>query len=113
MLRYDGQRLLGKRQDFATEMLEKFGSHYWDMHRADLQLAMYERARDLGVQFRFSALITKINPSVPELISDRGERFTGDLLIAADGELHTEGLLKHRIELIILRQAYGLKQGQP
>ncbi|KAJ5904880.1 uncharacterized protein N7473_001796, partial [Penicillium subrubescens] len=84
--RYDGKKLLGERQGFAAEMLEKFGSYYWDMHRADLQLAMYERAKALGVRFQFGVLITDVNPSLPELISDKGERFTGDLIIAADGE---------------------------
>ncbi|KAJ5182109.1 hypothetical protein N7449_012256 [Penicillium cf. viridicatum] len=83
--RYDGQKLLGERQGFAAEMLDKFGSYYWDMHRADLQLAMYERAKALGVQFQFGVLITEVNPSIPELISDKGEKFTGDLIIAADG----------------------------
>lgn len=86
MRRYDGQKLLGERQGFASEMLDKFGSYYWDMHRADLQLAMYERAKALGVQFQFGVLITEVNPSIPELISDKGEKFTGDLIIAADGE---------------------------
>ncbi|KAG2419170.1 hypothetical protein HFD88_002276 [Aspergillus terreus] len=83
--RYDGEKLLGERRGSAEEMFDKFGSYYWDMHRADLQLAMYERARSLGVQFRFGVLITEVNSSVPELVSDKGERFTGDLVIAADG----------------------------
>ncbi|KAJ6026877.1 hypothetical protein N7460_011694 [Penicillium canescens] len=83
--RYDGKKLLGERQGFAAEMFDKFGSYYWDMHRADLQLAMYERAVSLGIRFQFGVLITEINGYLPELTSDKGESFTGDLVIAADG----------------------------
>ncbi|SPN96505.1 related to 2-polyprenyl-6-methoxyphenol hydroxylase and related FAD-dependent oxidoreductases [Cephalotrichum gorgonifer] len=83
--RYDGQKLLGERQNFAAEMLEKYGSYYWDMHRADLQLAMYERAKGLGVRFQFGTLVTDVDPTIPELTTDKGEKITGDLIIAADG----------------------------
>ena len=63
-----------------------YGSYYWDMHRADLQLALFDRAESLGVRFRFGTLVTDVDPSIPQLITDKGERITGDLVIAADGE---------------------------
>lgn len=84
--RYDGKKLLGERQGFAAEMLDKFGSYYWDMHRADLQLAMYEQAKSLGVRFRFGTFVTDIRPAIPELVTDAGDAITGDLIVAADGK---------------------------
>ncbi|KEZ45376.1 hypothetical protein SAPIO_CDS2207 [Scedosporium apiospermum] len=83
--RYDGCKLLGERQNFAAEMLAMYGSYYWDMHRADLQLALFDRVESLGVRFQFGTLVTDVDPSIPQLITDKGERITGDLVIAADG----------------------------
>ncbi|KAH6685501.1 hypothetical protein F5X68DRAFT_154692 [Plectosphaerella plurivora] len=83
--RYDGKKLLGERQGFANEMFKKFGSYYWDMHRADLQLAMFEQAKILGVRFHFGTLVTDIRPEIPELTTDKGDIITGDLIVAADG----------------------------
>lgn len=84
--RYDGRKLLGERQNFAAEMLEKYGSHYWDMHRADLQLAIFDQAKSLGVRFQFGILVTDVDPTIPQLTTDKGEKITGDLVIAADGK---------------------------
>lgn len=83
--RYDGKKLLGERRGFADEMLDKFGSYYWDMHRADLQLAMFEQAKSLGVRFQFGTPVTDIRPEIPELTTDKGDFITGDLIVAADG----------------------------
>ncbi|KAH7160423.1 hypothetical protein B0J13DRAFT_494036 [Dactylonectria estremocensis] len=83
--RFDGRKLLGERQNFAAEMLEKYGSYYWDMHRADLQLAMFDQAKSLGVRFQFGTLVANVDPAIPQLTTDKGEKITGDLVIAADG----------------------------
>ncbi|CAH0024576.1 unnamed protein product [Clonostachys rhizophaga] len=83
--RFDGRKVLGNRQNFAAEMLDKYNSHYWDMHRADLQLAMFERAKSLGVRFKFGTLVRDVDLSIPQLTTDRDEKITGDLVIAADG----------------------------
>ncbi|KAI9154772.1 FAD-dependent monooxygenase OpS4 [Paramyrothecium foliicola] len=83
--RYDGKKLLGERQNFANEMLDKFGSYYWDMHRADLQLAMFERAKALGVRFRFGTLVTNIDTVAPKLTTNKNDEILGDLIVAADG----------------------------
>ncbi|KAH7237940.1 hypothetical protein B0J15DRAFT_516523 [Fusarium solani] len=83
--RFDGRKLLGERQNFAAEMLDKYRSPYWDMHRADLQLAMFERAKRLGVRFQFGTLVKDVDLSIPQLTTDKGDKITGDLVIAADG----------------------------
>ncbi|KAM6529338.1 hypothetical protein FALCPG4_007477 [Fusarium falciforme] len=83
--RFDGRKSLGERKGFAAEMLDKYRSPYWDMHRADLQLAMFERAKSLGVRFQFGTLVKDVDLSIPQLITDKGDKLTGDLVIAADG----------------------------
>lgn len=72
-------------------MLDKYDSYYWDMHRADLQLAMFERAKSLGIRFKFGTLVETVDLAIPQLTTDKGEKITGDLVIAADGE--QKGLL--------------------
>ncbi|KAM6506710.1 hypothetical protein FSOLCH5_013685 [Fusarium solani] len=83
--RFDGRKSLGERKGFAAEMLDKYQSPYWDMHRADLQLAMFERAKSLGIRFQFGTPVKDVDLSIPQLITDKGDKITGDLVIAADG----------------------------
>uniref|UniRef100_A0A0D2XBW0 FAD-binding domain-containing protein n=1 Tax=Fusarium oxysporum (strain Fo5176) TaxID=660025 RepID=A0A0D2XBW0_FUSOF len=83
--RFDGRKVLGHRQNFAAEMLSKYKSPYWDMHRADLQLAMFERAKSLGIRFEFGTTVTDVDLAIPQLTTDKGDKITGDLVIAADG----------------------------
>ena len=84
--RFDGRKVLGHRQNFTAEMLSKYKSPYWDMHRADLQLAMFERAKSLGIRFEFGTTVTDVDLAIPQLTTDKGDKITGDLVIAADGE---------------------------
>jgi len=83
--RFDGGKLLGERRGFAAEMLDKYRSPYWDMHRADLQLTMYERAKTLGVRFQFGTLVKDVDLNIPMLTTEGGQMITGDLVLAADG----------------------------
>ncbi|KAF5688945.1 salicylate hydroxylase [Fusarium denticulatum] len=83
--RFDGRKVLGHRHNFAAEMLSKYKSPYWDMHRADLQLAMFEQAKSLGIRFEFGTTVTDVDIAIPRLTTDKGETITGDLVIAADG----------------------------
>lgn len=66
-------------------MLDKYRSPYWDMHRADLQLTMYERAKTLGVRFQFGTLVKDVDLNIPMLTTEGGQMITGDLVLAADG----------------------------
>ncbi|RKL07413.1 hypothetical protein BFJ68_g9916 [Fusarium oxysporum] len=93
--RFDGHKILGHRQNFAAEMLSKYKSPYWDMHRADLQLAMFERAKSLGIRFEFGTTVTDVDLAIPQLTTDKGDKITGDLVIAADAT----GDLAYRIVL--------------
>ncbi|KAH7089413.1 hypothetical protein FB567DRAFT_590232 [Paraphoma chrysanthemicola] len=83
--RYSDGALIGKRDNFDKEMLAKYKSPFWDMHRADLQLGMYERAKELGAEFRFAALVTSTDLKTPSITLSNGDRIDGDLILAADG----------------------------
>lgn len=67
-------------------MLAKYGAPFWDIHRADLQIAMYERAKNLGIKFRFSAQVESYDLATPKAILQGGEEVHADLIIAADGK---------------------------
>ncbi|PGH13603.1 hypothetical protein AJ79_03596 [Helicocarpus griseus UAMH5409] len=83
--RHDGHKLLGSRSNFACEMLDKYGSFYWDIHRADLQIAMFERAKGLGVRFQFGTTVMEVISKTAEIVTDKKEIIGGDLVVAADG----------------------------
>jgi flavin-dependent dehydrogenase len=67
-------------------MKEKFGGPFWDTHRADLQMALYEKAQELGVEFQFGAKVTAYDFSKPTATLATGETLEGDLIVAADGK---------------------------
>lgn len=84
--RYSDGKVLGKRENYGDEMLSKYNANFWDIHRADLQLALFDRARALGVRFRFGVLVEKHDFSIPEVTLSDGERLRADLIVAADGK---------------------------
>jgi len=67
-------------------MKEKFGGPFWDTHRADLQMALYEKAQELGVEFQFGAKVTAYDFSKPTATLATGETLEGDLIVGADGK---------------------------
>ncbi|PSN71900.1 FAD/NAD(P)-binding domain-containing protein [Corynespora cassiicola Philippines] len=83
--RYSDGRIIGERKNYGAEMLEKYKSPFWDMHRADLQISMYDRALALGVDFRLGALVTATDLKAPSVTLKNGERIECDLIVAADG----------------------------
>jgi salicylate hydroxylase len=66
-------------------MRSRYGSPFVDVHRADLQLALLARAKELGVQFRLGEKVESIDFAETTVISDSGKSFHGDLVVAADG----------------------------
>ncbi|KAI9804115.1 MAG: hypothetical protein M1825_001517 [Sarcosagium campestre] len=83
--RFDGTRLLAQEPHFQTKILRDCGAPFWDIHRVDLQRAMASRAKALGVNFRLSASVVKVNFSLPAVELESGEVVKGDLVLAADG----------------------------
>ncbi|OCK90490.1 FAD/NAD(P)-binding domain-containing protein [Cenococcum geophilum 1.58] len=95
--RYSNGGVLGHRANYGAEMKEKFGGPFWDTHRADLQMALYEKAQELGVEFQFGARVTAYDFSKPTATLATGETLEGDLIVAADGlwSLARETFLDH------------------
>jgi salicylate hydroxylase len=83
--RYSDGKLLGQRENYGDEMKQKYGAHFWDIHRADLQLGLYHHAESLGVKFRFGVLVESHNFIKPSVTLTNMEEIEGDLIVAADG----------------------------
>lgn len=82
--RYSGQ-ILAQERGFDESMQRKYGAPFVDMHRVDLQQALYTRAVELGVEFRLGERVAQIDFSGPAVKTVAGNRFAGDLIVAADG----------------------------
>lgn len=85
--RYSGEVLMTD-PAFDVGMRAKYGAPFVDVHRVDLQLTLYERARALGVQFHLDERIHSVDFDMPEVITSSGAVFEADLIVAADG-LHS------------------------
>lgn len=66
-------------------MHRRHGANFWDIHRADLQLALFHHAELLGAKFRFGVLVENHDFSIPQVTLSDGEQLQGDLIVAADG----------------------------
>jgi salicylate hydroxylase len=66
-------------------MMRRYGAPFWDLHRVDLQRALYNRAQELGAKVRLGARVSDIDFAAPSLKLENGEELQADLLIAADG----------------------------
>lgn len=106
--RYSDGALIGKRSKYDEEMLAKYKNPFWDMHRADLQIGMYERAKELGVEFRFGALVTSTDLDTPSVTLSDGDRIEGDLIVAADGKLFIKPVYACRADF---NHAFGRRVG--
>lgn len=84
--RYTGP-VLAQDPAFARNMRTRYGAPFLDMHRVDLQRALYERARALGVQFRLGGKVLDLalEQARPEVVTTEGSRTAADLVVAADG----------------------------
>ncbi|KAL6860443.1 hypothetical protein ACO1O0_004471 [Amphichorda felina] len=82
--RYPGQ-VLAQEVDMGRKMRARYGAPYLCMHRVDLQLALYDRARELGVRFRMGDRVDAVDFDLPALTTESGDRARADLLVAADG----------------------------
>lgn len=66
-------------------MRQKYGAPFIDLHRVDMQLSLFERAKDLGVQFRLGEKIESIDFDIPEITTVSGLKGKADLIVASDG----------------------------
>jgi len=85
--RYSGEILMTD-PDFNIGMRSKYSAPFLDVHRVDLQLSLYERAKELGVRFHLNEKVHNIDFEIPEVITASGAVIDADLIVAADG-LHS------------------------
>ena len=83
--RYSDGRPLTRTDDFNVEMRRKYNAPFWDLHRVDTQIALVERAKELGCKVRLGAKVGDIDFEKPSLKLEDGEELQADLLVGADG----------------------------
>ena len=83
--RYDGVKVLAHEKLFQEKIMSRYGSPFWDIHRADLQRVLVARTMALGVDLRLSAEVVDIHFTAAEVLIRGGEKVHGDLVLAADG----------------------------
>lgn len=83
--RYSDGKLLSRTDDFNGDMMRKYDAPFWDLHRVDLQLALVDRAKQLGAKIRLGAKVADIDFNASTLSLDNGETLKADLLVGADG----------------------------
>lgn len=84
--RYDGT-ILSHSPEFSKEIRARYTAPFIDLHRVDLQQALYARAKELGVTFRLNSRVKTVesHSAAPSVTLEFGETISGDLVIAADG----------------------------
>ncbi|CAH0033308.1 unnamed protein product [Clonostachys rhizophaga] len=82
--RYSG-KVLAMERDFDKKMRSRYGAPFVDLHRVDLQLALYERAKQLGVKFHLGEKVDSIDSEQAIVITQSGRTAQADLIVAADG----------------------------
>ncbi|OHE99926.1 FAD binding domain-containing protein [Colletotrichum orchidophilum] len=82
--RYSG-KVLALEENFNKNIRTKYQAPFIDLHRVDLQLSLYERAKELGVKFNLGEKVENIDFDIPELTTQSGIKAKADLIVAADG----------------------------
>lgn len=82
--RYTGT-VLAHEGNFHMNIRKKYHSPFLDMHRVDLQLSLYQRAKQLGVQFCLGERVDDIDIEAAEITTKSGHRAKADIIVAADG----------------------------
>lgn len=95
--RYSG-KVLAHEDDFDKHMRAKYSAPFLDMHRVDLQRALYDRARALGVRFHLGEQVDALDlddgggggddaagHARAQITTKSGMTASGDVVVAADG----------------------------
>lgn len=66
---------------------KRYGSPFWDFHRADLHACLVNRAVELGADIRVNSRVEDIEfgSSYSTVVLADGQRLTADLVVGADG----------------------------
>ena len=85
--RYADGEPLAFEHGFDENLRRKYGEPFLDIHRADLQRLLYERARELGVEVLLGTRLSSVkhDQARPEVLLGSGESLSCDLVVGADG----------------------------
>lgn len=83
--RYDGTQVLARDDRFQDKILERYGCPFWDIHRADLQIALVNRAKSLGVEMRLGTEVVDFDSLEGTVTTAIGDIIKGDVILGADG----------------------------
>ncbi|GAQ44159.1 hypothetical protein AtubIFM54640_004363 [Aspergillus tubingensis] len=82
--RYTGE-VLAHEESFNRNIRSKYSAPFIDLHRVDLQQALYARAKELGVTFHLDERVNTIDFDTTTVTTLSGRTVSGDLIVAADG----------------------------
>lgn len=82
--RYSG-KVLAKEESFDKKIRGQYGAPFIDLHRVDLQLSLYEKAKELGVEFKLGEKVVNVDFNLPSVTTESGFTIKGDLVVGADG----------------------------
>ncbi|KAH8203876.1 hypothetical protein TruAng_001940 [Truncatella angustata] len=82
-------KLILQKRNHEGESSQRDGSPLWTFHRVDFQAGLLQRATELGVRVHYSARITDLETSKPEIRLTNGQTHRGDLVVVADGTWST------------------------
>ncbi|KAJ5115135.1 hypothetical protein NUU61_000894, partial [Penicillium alfredii] len=82
--RYSGQ-ILAHESGFDQNIRRKYNAPFVDLHRVDLQQALFARAQELGVRFQLNEKVERVDFDSVTVHTLACNQYAGDLIIAADG----------------------------
>lgn len=82
--RYSGT-VLARELEFDKNIRAKYSAPFVDLHRVDLQQALYDRARELNVNLHLNERVDNVDPTGPSLTTKSGNQYSADLVVGADG----------------------------
>lgn len=83
--RYSDGMILSRTDDFNLDMRKKYDAPFWDLHRVDVQVALFNRAKELGVNVNLAAKVADVSFEELALKLENGQSMKADLVVAADG----------------------------
>ena len=86
MRRWENGTVIGLTK-LIPDFEEKFGAPYYVIHRANLQIAMYRLAVDLGVDVMLGQGVKEYDGERARVVLESGMVVEGNLVVAADGML--------------------------
>ncbi|KAF2090384.1 FAD/NAD(P)-binding domain-containing protein [Saccharata proteae CBS 121410] len=80
-------KTLAKQENYDVQMRTKYGAPFADLHRMDLQHALVQRAKTLGVKLLLNQKVVSLDleSARARACTRDGKVFTADLVVAADG----------------------------